>query len=90
MTSPIIPWKMRAFAFFTLSSFPPEVIHLKPPIRMINTAMIPRNPIATRIMEEIASTRFPELRPAAPAKSEPSPCSVPPKSSSAVRAPVAA
>src|SRR3989338_3573040 len=65
MANPMIPAMMSFLASWTLSSFPPAVIHLKPPIKMMTTAIIPRNPRAARIIWPATSSRSPVPRPVA-------------------------
>src|SRR3989338_7809055 len=49
MARPIMPAKIIFLDSATLSSFPPAVIHLNPPIRIMTTAITPRRPRATLI-----------------------------------------
>ena len=48
--SPIRPLVKIFFALPSLSSFPAEVIHIKPPYKTMQTAIIPKNPKAILII----------------------------------------
>ena len=53
ITKPMIPATRSFLASATFSSLPAAVIHLKPPIRIITTAIMPKKPRAKLIMRAI-------------------------------------